>query len=136
MIPTSTVMSTSTSLTPGEEALIASLDSSTFLDIKFFLFSARLTKSDKRRVGKPRLVQAVSSAVQKVEELNARESKLSLWSMAVFGSLTLAKFCLVGFLRPAVRSPSTLGFQKIRILSRMNTITSQIVIWTTTILNL
>lgn len=68
-------MSTSASLTPGEEILKASLYSSIPLDVKFFLFSARLRKSAGKRVGKPRLVRAASTALRGVEVFNSRESK-------------------------------------------------------------
>lgn len=66
-------MSSSTSLTPGEELLKASLDTSGLLDLKFFVFSTKVTGGSVRaRVGKPRLVQAASSVIRNVEEFNIR----------------------------------------------------------------
>lgn len=65
----------------GEELLKSTLDCSGLLDIKFFVFSKRLAGSDRQRVGHPRLVQAASSVIRHVEELNSRKYQ---WYVCAF----------------------------------------------------
>lgn len=107
-------MSTSASLTPGEEILKASLYSSIPLDVKFFLFSARLRKSAAKRVGKPRLVRAASTALRGVEVFNSRESKPVLADVGPYiysYHLIFGKCCLVAFLKHAMWPISMRDFQ-------------------------